>query len=159
MKIQKSDLSNQIVRQLGKWVKLSGSYHWLLSTAQYHISTVVSLRSFEKMTRIEAESIVAGMPSLGLGPSAVGNPECHSVHSNVLFGYFAVADDSVAFVILTERPEQAVIGIVFFNSFQQPLILSKLGRHRCSRKASVLGRVRCNERPVPFTLTRKRQML
>jgi len=104
------------------------------------ILNIVRVRSFKEMARIETQWSIASMKGVRLRPSSVSDLESKARDAN-----FPPSDInlSVASSCLTERPQQALIGIVSGNLFGDPngkRFIDKLWiGHRCSPKTSMFG--------------------
>jgi hypothetical protein len=111
-----------------------------LSILSYLILHVVLARPFEQMTRVKAWRIIASVERTWGGVMAVSQLERQPMHGS---GYAVNVHNAVTSNIAAIRPNEAFIRGVGFENFLDPLkksFIAKLRRHRCSSKASVLGR-------------------
>lgn len=100
------------------------------------ISVVVLIGSVEDMARIVASAIIAGVTCVMRWPNTIRNLICETMYA-VLSTFPNVA---ISPTILSERPNQAVVGVVGVDSSNEIIVekFGTLGWHRCSFIASVL---------------------
>jgi hypothetical protein len=140
------------------------------------VSGIIGSIPFQKMKRIDAGGCVTRMSNYLVRPAAMCEEKRHSGSYKSLS---LKTDYPVPFNRHCERPKQTLIGLVGFNRQFQPSVMGtsrlsimgfsycgkpcgchnvgivgRLGLHRCSSKASVLGRGRFGERLGSFSIPR-----
>lgn len=128
-----ANLSDNLFCEFGFGSVLSSAH----TTPRDHIGSVLSRRSFYKMSGIEAGRVIASMAGTGNWPSIIGYKEGKTMN----FDRLPVKRNlPIPEFILAERPNQAIVRIVCFYGLDKPRTKYRLEvGHRCSSKAMVLG--------------------
>ena len=102
----------------------------------YGIHEIVIVSALNNMARIKAGRVVTSVPSYWIWEFSIGQIKSNAVR--FILPLLELAK-TVASMILRKRPNETIIGVVSGNGFYKPEKLFRIGRHRCSHKASVLG--------------------
>jgi len=137
---------------------------------RHFIAGVVCVRTFKKMTRINAKRSIASMTCHLVRPMTVCNKESYSMGA---VNFSVESHTPVPICQFRERPKDIHVRTVVFDDISKPNALrfslssfktpsqssklfwggtmfGRLGLHRCSPEASVLGRGRFGERLGSF---------
>lgn len=144
-----SHLPDSLVCKLGEGASFSST----CSVSNDCVSDVIRLRSFDNMSRVNTGRRVACMSADRSRPVPIGKVECETMG---IYQFTVKSAHSVAVLFHGKWPDQTLVRSVVLNSALKPMEFGsgfgrcddrfysdRLGIHRCSSKAMVLGRDRC----------------